>query len=278
MKRTTAKTFEMIPSVQSRTDLPAPITFIPALPVRLEEMPGLTSYAVVDTGAEISTVTSEFFQNIGAMKKPIGSIVVATDGTLLTVEIVKFSLLVCDKDFSPWLRLNDVPFALLPGRVPPTRSKIVLGVDACLSNLRLDIDYPHQKIKVTASHRLLSSELETDEPELPTRIREGKRLIELGSYAAAVAMIAAGLEEAVISYLGSPVEHRQTWGQLRELMTKEGLSRTSRQRVSEIIHIRNLAVHGAPGESISEVEAKNVLNNARAIILELANLSSNPSQ
>jgi hypothetical protein len=272
MKRTTAKTFEMIPSVQSRIDLPAPITFIPALPVRLEEMPGLTFYGVVDTGAEISIITSEVFKNSGLPKKPVGNVMISTGENVQTVEIIKFSLAICDKDFSPWLRFNDVPFALMPERALYTRNKIVLGVDGCLSNLRLDIDYPHQKINVTASRRLLSSESDIDEPELPSRIREGKELIELGSYASAVTMIAAGLEEVVISYLGSSIESRRTWGQLRGLMTHEGLSPESRQRVSDIMRIRNIAVHGASGQSVSEVDARNALNHARAIILELANL------
>jgi hypothetical protein len=271
MSRTTSKTFELIPSVQSRADLPAPIAFVPALPVRLQEVPGVVQYAVVDTGAKISSISSVLIPDIGSLKQSVvrQSIIAMAEGRL-TVEIVKFSIILCDVGFSPWLRLKDVPFVLLPGKEPSTQSSIVLGVDDCLSNLRLDIDFPNRRIKVLASSRFLASENETIQPNIPSRIKEGEKLIEFGSYNAAVAMIAAGLEESLINFTGTPLEDRGRFGEWHNFLARGEMGADLRKEIIELMNIRNRAVHGPLAGSISEEDARKVLQKAKAIIRQLA--------
>lgn len=128
-----------------------------------------------------------------------------------------------------------------------------------------------------ASRRLLASEAETIQSNIPSRIKEGEKLIELGSYNAAVAMIAAGLEEFLITYTGTPLESHGTWGQLRNFLAREEVSAELRNEVKELMSIRNLAVHGPLERSISEEDARKVLQMARAIIRELARLMENQS-
>lgn len=62
MKRTTSRSFKLIPSVQSRSETLAPISLTPALPVRFSEGDDRTVYARVDTGAQISLLDESLGQ------------------------------------------------------------------------------------------------------------------------------------------------------------------------------------------------------------------------
>src|SRR5215831_7223743 len=114
MKRTTAKVFDLLPSLQQREESLAPAAFVPAVPVRVEVENGPATYAIVDTAAKIS-VASRQLLSAGSDTPVVGSIrLKGLSGQDTVVQIVKISLMLCDTDFSPWLRLVDVPFALVP--------------------------------------------------------------------------------------------------------------------------------------------------------------------
>jgi hypothetical protein len=125
MRKRSTKVFELIPSVQTRKQSPGPIAFIPALPIKLETVgSGAGHYAVVDTAAKISSISSALVP---------GDLLLGTDDTIRAtssqdpIRIVKFSIILCDTSFSPWAHLSDVPFAIFPGREPSTQSSLVLG-------------------------------------------------------------------------------------------------------------------------------------------------------
>lgn len=274
MVKAATQTFELIPSMQSRGDSPAPISLVPALPVRFKNASLSPQYGLIDTSAKISTIVSSLANELDARKHSTGSkIIVTTPGNLITVDVFKISLIICDKHFSSWLYLRNVPFAVLPDTEASSgQGKIVLGFDSCLSNLHLDINYPRKTLKVSASAHLLASESEATRPKMPSRIIEGENLINLGSYNAAITMIAAGIEEVVTSYLEIPSEGRRTLGELQSILAKEALSPRFKRDLEEIVNFRNMAVHGTVSESISRDDARKILKKAKSIINEVTNL------
>ncbi|MFQ5847142.1 MAG: hypothetical protein ACE5IQ_05630 [Candidatus Methylomirabilales bacterium] len=271
--RASTKVFELIPSVQTRIEKPAPMALLPALPVRLKGNEGPTQYAVIDTGAQISFLSSIVAQNLAISRETIGTkIVTMTSGESIRCEIVKAVLILCDERFSPWLRFEGVPMALVPGSQAPTgEGHLVLGYDSCLSNLKLTIDYPRKKLRVSAPSKFLISAISKKHEYVPSRIKEGDKLIKLGSYNAALAVIAAGIEEAVLSNLGTRPESA-TLGQLRSQLAEEDLPERFRIYLDSIARLRNRAVHGEKGESITMREAKDALRDAKAFVTYLREL------
>jgi len=268
MRKRNTKVFDLIPSVQARKQSPGPIAFIPALPIKLEAIgSGTGHYAVVDTAAKISSISSALVP---------GHLLVSTDDTIGAttredpIRIVKFSIILCDTSFSPWVHLRDVPFAILRGREPSTQSSIVLGVDSCLSKLVLNIDFPERKLKVSVPASLLVSTKRPSGPEIPTRIKQGENLIKAGSYNAAVAMIAAGLEEALSSSSGPQQELSLTWKDTFERSyIDHSLDDSLRQQFHEMWNLRNMAVHGPKEREISENEALRFLKLAKTVWTQL---------
>jgi hypothetical protein len=266
--RTTTKVFELIPSVQTRKQSPGPITFIPALPIRLEAMPtDVVHYAVVDTAAKISMISAALVPTALIDISEPTTAATATEG----LRIVKFSITLCDVEFSPWLQLREVPFTVLPGREPTTQSSIVLGVDACLSRLRLDIDFPRKKLRVTAPSALIESLSKGSKAEIPSRIKQGEELIKLGSYDSAIALIVAGLEEAIVPMGERGQGSHGTWTYHYEhILPIQLLDQSMRKALNELSTIRNQAVHGSRGDRISEEQARHVLEIAKGVLKRLA--------
>jgi hypothetical protein len=224
-------------------------------------------YAVVDTAAKISIISAALVPS--ELINPFDPTATApgTEG----LRIVKFSITLCDVEFSPWLQLRDVPFRVLPGREPTTQSSIVLGVDSCLSRLRLDIDFPRKKLTVTAPSSLREQLAEKLTAEIPSRITQGEQLIKLGSYDSAIALIVAGLEEALVpggERLPSP---RDSWTYHYEhILPIQLLDQSTRKALNDLSTIRNQAVHGSREDRISEEQARLVLEIAKDILNRLA--------
>ena len=268
MRKRSTKVFELIPSVQTRKQSPGPIAFIPALPIKLETVgSGTGHYAVVDTAAKISSISSALVP---------GDLLLGTDDTIRAtssqdpIRIVKFSIILCDTSFSPWAHLSDVPFAIFPGREPSTQSSLVLGVDSCLSRLVLNIDFPQRKLKVSVPTSLIVSAKRRSGPEIPTRIKQGENLIKAGSYNAAVAMIAAGLEEALSLSSGPEQKLSLTWKDTFERShIDHRFDDSLRQQFHEMWNLRNRAVHGPKEREISEDEALRFLKIAKTMWTQL---------
>ena len=223
MTRNTTETFDLVPSIQARADLAPPIAQLAALPVRLGSAARLSQYAIVDTASQLSTMSSSVATDLG-LDPGSGegrgvSVVLSVHGRIGLVRIEKVALLLCREDFSPWLRFDEVPFAIVSGDSQmASRSPVVLGIESCLSNLRLTIDFSRGSLKVVAPSRFLTSEKARDLYHVPHRVVEGEKLIKFGSHDAAVTMIAAGLEEAFSKHLRQQKKGRRTLGQLSRMV------------------------------------------------------------
>lgn len=267
--RATPKSFEFVPSVQRRVDIPAPMAAVPALPVRLESDDGPAYYGLVDTGAHVSMMASSIAATLGWERRAVGSKIMATPVGTVELDLIKLTLILCDKDFSPWLRLRDVPFALVPRAQLGPLPDLVLGLESCLTKLHLTFDMARGRIRVSAPAALLASAGPKTRAPMPSRIIEASRLIKLGSHGAAVALIAAGLEEAILEHLGMAPEPA-TLGQLRGVLAERRVPARYEQRLGNIARLRNKAVHGRPNEFVTQEEAMTALRDARALIRHLS--------
>jgi hypothetical protein len=263
MKRTTTKVFDLLPSLQQREESLAPAAFLPAVPVRLEVEDGPATYAIVDTAAKISMASRQLI--MAGPNTPIaGSIRMKGVGGQDTVaQIVKTSLMLCDTDFSPWLQLMDVPFALVSEQ-EKEGADLVLGFDSCLARLRLTIDYRRRQLRVSAPVCMLVGQERKASSPLPSRIIEAERLLALGSYEAAVALAMAGVEEIVAEFIRDIPTGSNRVHQL-EHSTTTILDAQRRQLFRQLSAIRNRAVHGPHTPQVSAAEARTAIQAAQEL-------------
>ena len=101
MQGTTASVFGLLPSVQQREESLAPIAFMPAVRVRVEVEDRPATDAIVDTAAQMS-VASRQMLSAGLETPIVGPIRMKELGNQNNiVQLVKTSLTLCDRDFSP---------------------------------------------------------------------------------------------------------------------------------------------------------------------------------
>jgi hypothetical protein len=265
MKRTTTKVFNLLPSLQQREESLAPAAFLPAVPVRVEVEDGPATYAIVDTAAKISVASKQLLR--AGPNTPIGGSMrmKGLGGQDTVVQIVKTSLILCDTEFSPWLRLMDVPFALVPEQ-EKEGADLVLGFDSCLALLRLTIDYPRRQLRVSAPVCMLVVQERKAASPLPSRIIEAERLLALGSYETAVALAMAGVEE-IFAEFARDIPMGSNWVRQLEHSTTTILDEQRRQLFRQLYAIRNRAVHGPHTPQVSAAEARTAIRAAQ----ELAN-------
>ncbi len=277
MPKSSSNKYPLVPSVQFRASRLAPLALMPAVPVQLGGDAGPKLYATIDTGAKISAVAQsalEELERIGI--KPVKRSVEATGAS---TEIVYLSLQLCDPAFAAWIDLGEVPFAILPGTTPsePT-SRIVLGFDSCLAKLRIDIDYPHNVLTIHSRAGVAGKAAKSDQLRYPTGIAEAERLIAMGSYRAAVAIIAAAVEEALLSSPSSQ-EWPQT-GKTRNLLADathvSWLASEPKSQLQALWKLRNTAVHGPTTTDISKRDAEASLRAAKGIIAAIDRSKSVP--
>jgi hypothetical protein len=265
MKRTTTKVFDLLPSLQQREESLPPAAFLPAVPVRVEVEDGPATYAIVDTAAKISVASKQLVR--AGPNTPIGGSIrmKGLGGQETVVQIVKTSLILCDTEFSPWLRLMDVPFALVPEQ-EKEGADLVLGFDSCLARLRLTIDYPRRQLRVSAPACMLFVQERKTASPMPSRIIEAERLLALGSYEAAVALAMAGVEE-IVAESARDIPMRSNWVRQLERSTTTILDEQRRHLFRQLSAIRNRAVHGPHTPPMSAAEARTAIRAAQ----ELAN-------
>ena len=265
MKGTTAKVFDLLPSLQQREESLAPAAYLPAVPVRVEGEDGPQTYAIVDTAAKISVASSRLIR--AGPNTPIGGSLQmkGLGGQDIIVQIVKTSLILCDTDFSPWLRLVDVPVALVPEQ-EKEGADFVLGFDSCLARLCLTIDYPRRQLRVSAPICMLVGQERQATSPLPSRMIEAERLLAVGSYEAAVALAMAGVEE-IFTEFAKDIPMGSNWMLQLEHSTTTLLDEQRRQLFQQLSAIRNRAVHGPHTQPVSAAEARTAIRAAQ----ELAN-------
>jgi hypothetical protein len=263
MKRTTTKVFDLLPSLQQREESLAPAAFLPAVPVRVGVEDGPATYAIVDTAAKISVASKQLVR--AGPNTPVGGSMRVKElgGQDTVVQIVKTSLILCDTEFSPWLRLMDVPFALVPEQ-EKERANLILGFDSCLARLRLTIDYPRRQLRVSAPVCMLAVQERKAAPPLPSRIIEAERLLALGSYEAAVALAMAGVEE-IVAQSARDIPLGSNWVRQLERSTTTILDEQRRQLFLQLSAIRHRAVHGPHTPRVSAAEARTAIRAAQGL-------------
>lgn len=270
MKRT-SNSFKLVPSVQMREEIPAPFSFMPALPVELafiETEKNIKTYAIIDTSAEVSVLPLDFAKVLElSVKNSTGQHRIDTAGGVVSCYMVNIDLIICDNESSPWLNFHAVPFVVMP-----TIKQLLLGYDSCLSNLKLMIDFEKEAFRLSAPSRFLIQPTDKVRYEMPLRILEGKNLIKSGNYNAAVVVIAAGLEEAILKYLDVRPKY-PTLGKLTQLLSEQDFPPQVQQLLNKLIPLRNNAVHGPLDKAITLKDAKAALDIATKVIKQLQKLS-----
>jgi hypothetical protein len=277
MPRSLSNKYPLVPSAQFKTSRLAPLTLIPAVPVMLGGAAGRQLYAAIDTGARISVISEDSFHELDRAKLVITRHPAAGPAGSTVVEVAGIPLFLCDPAFAPWIDLGEVPFVVARGQAlsEPT-SRILLGFESCLAKLRIDIDYPGNFLTVHAPVRAgRRGTTEALAVNYPSRIREGERLIAMGSYEAAVAVIAAAVEEAVVSsaeWAGRPAKNWNLF--VAEPNQTLGFEPGTKAQLRSLWDLRNKAVHGSSRSAISKSDAEVVLRVAKEIITEASNAKS----
>lgn len=259
MKNTTRKTFDMVPTILQSEPAPAPRSLIPALPIKLGEHGDILRFSAIDTTAPTCAIASRLWRTAVQSEMDAAGLE-NRDRAALTIWI-------CDEALNSWIRLPHVPFHLLDD-AESGDDEVSLGYASCLENLRLTFDYPRGKFSVSAPTRLLASAVKRTTREIPRRISEGEKLLRMGSYDAAVAMLAAGLEEYLQSYLPLRDPH-PTLGQLSRFLEAGSPDPEVRGLLANVMDIRRKAVHGTDREMVQRDEANKVLRAVRTILKRL---------
>jgi hypothetical protein len=278
MPKRLSNKYPLVPSVQFRGSRLAPLWLMPAVPVRLGGKDGPQLYAAIDTAATISAISESTLQGLERARIKISkrqSLLVESAQGSVEVQVAGVLLVLCDPSFAPWVELGEVPFIITRGLdSSEPSSRILLGFDSCLAKLRVDIDYPRNVLTVHAPVRIDRRSGSPDAVTLPTAISEGERLIAMGSFRAAVAIVAAAVEEVLRSSQAWPGPIKNWSALLADPDETFGLESDSRAQLKTMWNLRNIAVHGRSTAEISKREAEAVLRAAKDIIAKTSKLSS----
>lgn len=248
--RSKSQKYQLVPVLGRDDDPLAPVAFMPALPVRLKNAQDVQLYAPIDTRAAVGRIQAEVAERLKLRIVRRGS-----HGAIAQTRLV-----ICDANFQPWIELRDVPFRLTPpGSKDESDVEVVLGFNACLSNLRLTINYRSRTMTVSAPPRLRVERSRELRAPVSERLQEGEQLISIGSYSAAIAMLTAGLEEVVARHLalaGDDLGKRNVFVRAREVLARQAASTKLSEYLATVMKWRNRAVHGSESDRPTERDAR----------------------
>ncbi|MBI9086699.1 MAG: hypothetical protein JEZ11_24090 [Desulfobacterales bacterium] len=270
MKRRSSNIYKLIPSKQSRSNSTAPMSFIPAIPVRLKADQDRLQYALIDTTAEISVIDESILKNMDSKSKPYSyANVQGVTGIIAKLKIIYMELIVCTPIGEPWLAFHNVPFVVTKTK-PIDRPGMLIGYDSALSNLRLSLDFPRKELRISApiDFELLSEK--SSKQYLPSSIIEAENLIRMGSYRAALPMIISALEEVLSSKIAEN-NHRSP---ISYLMNQNWLSNRMKGELKKAIDLRNHAVHGFDLIPIKKKEAQSAMRTIKTIIAQIQGINT----
>jgi hypothetical protein len=266
MNKRTANIFKLIPSKQSRTDYPAPMYFMPALPVRFEQGHSDLNYAIVDATAEISSMQRSLLKSIKHSKKTYDHYIFKDSTTQVKeAEIILISLYLCNPIDEPWLIFYDVPFAIID-QSSKEHQRITLGYNSFLSKLRLSFDFPRKELRISAPIEYEVLKAKSIKYYLPSAITEAENLISIGSYKAAFSMIRAGLDEVLVTKYNDIDKQKL----ISHLLKQNWMFTKLKSDLKEFIRLRNEAVHGSDLVPIEKKDVQMALNTAIRIIDKLS--------
>jgi len=270
MKRRSSNLYKLIPSIQSRSNSTAPMSFIPAVPVILKGEQSTLQYALIDTSAEISVIDKSIVENMDLESKVYSSAKIRdVSGRTTTHKVLYIELIVCGPIAEPWIEFHNVPFVVTKTN-SIDKPGIVIGYDSILAHLRLSFDFPRKELRISApiEFELLSEK--SSKQFLPSSIIEAENLIRMGSYRAALPMIISGLEEV----LSSKIDERNLRKPISYLMNQNWLSDGMKSELRKAIDLRNHSVHGLGLVQIKKKDVQNAMRSIKKIILQFQSLST----
>ncbi len=266
MKRRSSNKYKLIPSKQSRSDSTAPMSFIPAIPVRLVSEQGGLHYALIDTAAEISIADESILDKLDYKVKPYSySKYCDFNGQIAALKVMYISIFVCTPLGAPWLVFHNVPLAITKRNLGD-RQRLILGYDSMLSNLRLSLDYPRKELRLSAPIEFEILSEKSGKEYLPSSINEAENLIRMGSYRAALPMIVSGLEEALAAKINEINYSRR----ITYLLKQNWLPNRMKGELKKVVDLRNHAVHGFGLVKIEKKDAQRALRTIKKIIEQIS--------
>ncbi len=264
MKRRSSNKYKLIPSKQSRSNTTAPMSFIPAIPVRLDREQGELHYALIDTAAEISTADESIIEKRDYKDRPYDYRKVRDfNGQISKLKVVYISLYICTPVGAPWLEFYNVPFVIT--KLFSDRRRLVLGYDSVLSNFRLSLDYPRKELRLSVPIEFEILSERSAKHYFPSSIIEAENLISMGSYRSALPMIVSGLEEVLISKIDVININRP----IAYLLEQNWLSNRMKGELKKVLNLRNLAVHGFGLIKIDKKEAQHAIRTIKKVIEQI---------
>ncbi len=261
MKRRTSNTYKLIPSKQSRSNSTAPMSFIPALPVRLNRVQDELHYALLDPTKEISMVDISIFDNIDNTSSPYTYAQIRDQyNQMKTVKVINISVFLCSPTGEPWLEFHYVPF-IIAMRDMMDNQHLILGYDSLLSHLRLTLDFPRKELRVSTPIGFEILLTKKGKQYLPSSIIDAENLINIGSYQASLPMIVFGLEEVLMTKFNEIKNQPITY-----LLEQNWLSNKTKSDLKKILELRNHAVHGFGLVKIEKKDAQMALRTIKKII------------
>lgn len=270
MKRRSSNIYKLIPSKQSRSDSTGPMSFIPAIPVRLKDEQDRLQYALIDTAAEISVIDESLLKNTDSDNNPYSYANVRdVTGITIKLKIIYMELIVCNPIGEPWLAFHNVPFVVRKTK-PIDRPGILIGYDSALSNLRLSLDFPRKELRISAPIDFEVRSEKSSKQYLPSSLIEADNLIRMGSYRAALPMIISALEEV----LSSKIDDNDKKRPISYLMNQNWLSDKMRGELKKAINLRNHAVHGFGLVQIKKKDAQGAMRTIKTIIVQIQGVNT----
>jgi len=271
MKRRSSNIYKLIPSKQSLSNSAAPMSFIPAIPVRLKGEQGtLLQYALIDTSAEISVIDESIMENMDLKSKAYSSTKVQDmSGRITNLIVIHIELIVCAPLGEPWIEFHNVPFVVTKTN-SIDKPSIIIGYDSVLANLRLSIDFPRKELRISAPIEFELFSEKSSKQFLPSSLIEAENLIRMASYRAALPMIISGLEEV----LSSKIDERNLRRPISYLMNQNWLSNRMKGELKKAIDLRNHAVHGLGLIQIKKKDAQNAMRTIKKIIEQIQSLNT----
>jgi hypothetical protein len=260
----TIKTFSLIPSDRTKSDIATPMSVLSAVPLVFPTLGNLSTLGLIDTGAAVSCISETHVQK----QLPERIIEVRTVGGNVAVPMLTMDILLTGPDFRPWLHLQRVPFAVLPRRQWLSEAAGArLGYSGCLEYLTVHFNFPKREVSISAPEGLSAGYSKEDESVESSRLREARVLLEIGSYDSAIIMAAAALEEW--ARLNLPFNLSEIKALPLERL-RRFLPRSLHSSLESVIHHRNRAVHKLGDPAGGAERAKQIIGYSQKILQELS--------
>ena len=218
-------------------------------------------YGVIGTNTKRTTISASLATRIGAViERERGGV----DKERTQRRGARITVVICDRDFNPWLRFTQIPVSVINGAGDDDdHNECILGFDSLLAHLRLKVDYPAKLMTLSSRSEFLISDTPPGITTSSSRITEANNLLKAGSFDAAVIMFSAALEETIAQFLETQkdvqsIDLASKPGLLRKFSMSIDLSPKLRGDLEARVAVRNKVVHGSNRERVTRRDAEEV--------------------